>query len=234
MDSTADQAISDPEAEYNHSGQRFGRKGRQVRENLLEAARELMIGNPLTVPTLTAITAAAGVKITSVYRYYPDVGTLLADAMRPMVQEIQPIAAIIDADWPKDSEYRHALEFARALYAYWCDRRGILFVRNSLAERGDPRFVRLRMEWALPMHTALAGKLGKAHQRRLADPRDLSAARILISGLERTLTMMLHILTFGDGFVGRDVPDPLAAVADICEAFAHIVASLIDHDYLAG
>jgi AcrR family transcriptional regulator len=226
---------SDPteaEEEFNYSGQRFGKKGRQVRENLLSAARELMVEDPTTIPTLTAVTAAAGVKITSVYRYYPDVNTLLVDAMQPMVTEIEPVTALVEAEWPKGKEFQRSLEFSRALYEYWRDRRGVLFVRNSLAERGDPRFVKLRLDWARPMLVALADKLSKAHNRAGPDPRDMATARILIPGLERTLTMLLHSLSLSPEVIGQDVPDPLATASEVREAFAHIVASLLNHDYL--
>jgi AcrR family transcriptional regulator len=220
------------EREYNNSGQRFGKKGRQVSDNLLQAARKLMVDDPLTIPTLTAVTAAAGVKITSVYRYYPDVNTLLVDAMQPMVKEIAPVTALMEAEWPKGKEFQRALEFSRALYEYWRDRRGVLFVRNSLAERGDPRFVKLRLDWARPMLIALGEKFSKAHSRPVSDPRDVATARILIPGLERTLTMLLHSLSLGPEVVGEDVPDPLATASEVREAFAHIVASLMNHDYL--
>jgi AcrR family transcriptional regulator len=218
--------------EYNYSGQRYGRKGRQVQENLLNAARNLMVEDPFSIPTMTAVTAAAGVKITSVYRYYPDVSTLLSHAMQPMLDEIQPVADLLTVDWPAGKEFHRALDFSSALYEYWRDRRGVLFVRNSLAERGDPRFVRLRIEWARPMIEGLAGKLAHAHGRAPNDQRDIATARILLPGLERTLTMLLQSLTLGEEAVGPDVPDPLITASAVRESFAHMVASLIRHDYL--
>lgn len=219
-------------AEYNFTGQRFGKKGRQVRESLLDAARQVMLDNPLTTPTMTAVTAAAGVKITSVYRYYPDVETLLANAMRPALDELAPIIALLEADWPKGKEFQRALDFSRMLYEYWRDRRGILFVRNSLAEKGEAAFVRLRLEWARPMIQALARKMAQAHGRSEATPIDFATARILIPGLERTLTMLLHSLTLGQEVVAEDVPDPLTAASEVREAFAHLVSTLMTHDYI--
>jgi AcrR family transcriptional regulator len=225
--------VADSEAlEFNFSGQRFGRKGRRVREGLLQAARDLMARSPLTVPTLTAVTAAAGVKITSVYRYYPDVNSLLAEAMLQPLEEIKPVTALLEEEWPKGKEFQRALKFSTALYEYWRARRGILFVRNSLAERGDARFVRLRLDWARPMFVALATKLGQAHGKTEIDPMNMATARIILPGLERTLTLLLQSQELENNILGQDVADIVIISTEVREAFAHLIALLMKHDHL--
>jgi AcrR family transcriptional regulator len=217
--------------DYNFTGQKFGKKGLRIRDSLLDAARQLMVEDPLTTPTLTAVTARAGVKITSVYRYYPDINNLLANAMLPAMDEIRPMVEFLEQDWPQGKEFQRALEFARMLYGFWRERRGMLFVRNSLAERGDPRFVKLRLDWARPMLQAISDKLSKAHGRQPMDPRDMAAARILLPGLERTLTMLLQSQTLEGTVLSEDVTDPVITFAEVLEGFAHITASMLKHDY---
>lgn len=218
--------------EFNFVGQRIGPKGRKVRDNLLQAAREVMLANPTTIPTMTAVTAAAGVKITSVYRYYPDVNSLLVDAMRPMIADMAPAVAVLDADWPKGSAFDRAFAFSGLIHDYWRERMGVLFVRNSIAEMGDPAFVRLRLDWARPLLVAIAGKLGEAHGRTPHGPLDLASARILLSGLERNLIVPLQIQSLGTVAVSADDPGPDVLALQGREAFARMFAALLAHDFL--
>jgi AcrR family transcriptional regulator len=218
-------------AEYNLLGQRMGSKGRQVRDRLLVAARDLMCEVPTRIPTLTAITAAAGIQLTTVYRYYEDIGALLIDAMRPLEQQMLPVKALLEKPWPGGQEYRHALAFARALYEYWRERTGALFVRNSLAERGDVRFIKLRTEWALPMYHALSSKLALAHGRSSFE-RDLAMSAILISGMERTITLSLQRQVHAEDIALPGANGTLLVPAKQQVAVAQLITTLLRHDYL--
>ncbi len=200
-------------------------KGRQVRDRLLSAARLLMEIAPDTPPTLTAVTAEAGVNITIVYRYYADAGALLFDAMQPLREEIAPLAAMLQAPWAKGSEHECALAFAHAHYEYWHARRGALFVRNTLAERGDSRFIQLRAQWPTALFHGLAAKLAAAHGRAGIEA-DLPIAGILISGLERTTTLLLQ------NAGRRTARQP--RVVEQQQAIAQLITTLLRHDPLAN
>jgi AcrR family transcriptional regulator len=186
---------------------------------------------PTSIPTLTAITAEAGVQLTSVYRYYEDVGALLIDAMRPLQQEMLPTKALLDNPWPVRQQYRHALAFAHSLYEYWRKRTGALFVRNSLAERGDVRFIKLRTQWALPLYHALAAKLADAHGRSSREG-DLAMSGILISGMERTITLSLQKLVHAEDIAVPGADGMLSVPAKQQVAVARLITTLLRHDYL--
>lgn len=214
--------------EYNLLGQKLGPKGLQVRDRLLAAARELMASQPMTAPTLSAVTALADVRLTTIYRYYVDMGGLFIDAMAPLRAEMAPVVALLDRPWPVGSEQAEALHFAQEHFAYWRERRGALFLRNSLAERGDPRFITLRTEWALPLYRALATKLAAAHGREAGDD-DMAIAGVVVSGMERTTTLALqHWEEAGhaDGSTG------LLGAEKQQVAVARIISTLLRHDYL--
>ena len=227
------EADHSPEAadEYNLLGQRIGSKGRRVRDQLLDAARLLMKAAPTTIPTLTAITSATDVRVSIVYRYYPDVGALLIDAMRPLREEMAPVTALLEKRWPAGSEYEDALAFAHAHFQYWNARMGALFVRNSLAERGDVRFINLRTQWALPLFHALAAKFADAHGRSEAD-LDLPMAGIVISGMERTTTLSLQRIVLEADVVTPGRGRALAQAAKQRVAVAQLITTLLQHDYL--
>lgn len=207
--------------DYNLLGQKLGPKGRQARDRLREAARLLMARDPMAPPTLTAIAVAADVKLTGVYRYYPDVGALYLDAMAPLRHEMAPLVAQLEQPWAAGAEHDAALAFARAHFAYWRDRRGALFLRNSLAEGGDARFIAMRTEWAQPLFHALADKLAAAHGRA-AGEADLAVAGVILSGMERTTTLALQ-------HISEDAPLPAGRQP---MAVADIIATMLRHDYL--
>lgn len=213
--------------EFNLLGQRLGRKGRDVRDRLLAAARELMVNQPMTAPTLTAVTAAADVRLTAVYRYYPDIGALCIDAMKPLREEMVPLVEMLERQWSEDEQHLEAQRFAEQHFSYWRDRRGALFLRNSLAEGGDARFIALRTEWAFPLYRALAHKLAAAHGRA-AGESDLAVAGVIVSGMERTATLALQ----HEADVS-DASEPFLLQAGKQEvAVAQIITTLLRHDYL--
>lgn len=215
------------ENEYNLLGQKLGPKGRHVRDRLLAAARALMASQPMTPPTLTAVTAAADVRLTAVYRYFADIGALYIDAMAPLRAEMAPVIALLERPWPAGSEHIEVLHFAERHFAYWRDRRGALFLRNSLAEGGDKRFIALRTEWALPLYRALAAKLAAAHGRAPGE-EDMAVAGVVVSGMERTTTLALQYWE-QEGAAGD--PATLWNADKQQAAVARIITTLLRHDY---
>ncbi|MFC3173698.1 TetR/AcrR family transcriptional regulator [Novosphingobium bradum] len=213
-----------PGDDYSVAGQKLGPKGRQVRERLKTAARVLMASHPTSPPTLTAIAQAAEVKLTAVYRYYADVGALYLDAMQPLREEMAPVAALLAQPWAPGTEYREALAFATAHFDYWLERRGALFVRNGLAEHGDPRFIALRATWANPLFQALGRKLAAAHGREVGD-EDMAVAAVVASGMERTTTIVLQQTASGES-------PGMFRKASQQTAIARILTTLLRHDYL--
>ena len=213
--------------EYNLLGQKLGPKGRQVRDRLLAAARDLMASQPMSAPTLTAITAAADVRLTSVYRYYADVGALYIAAMEPLRAQMAPLIALLERRWRKGAEYAEALRFAEQHFSYWRDRRGALFLRNSLAEGGDARIIALRTEWAFPLYRALAEKLAAAHGRAAGED-DMAIAGVVLSGMERTTTLALQ--HWEEGHASHS--SVLLHASKQQAAVARIITTLLRHDYL--
>ena len=216
------------EQEYNLLGQKLGPKGRQVRERLLAAARVLMASQPMTAPTLTAVTAAAEVRLTAVYRYYADIGSLCIDALAPLRAEMPPVIALLERPWAAGEEYAEALNFAQQHFTYWSERRGALFLRNSLAEGGDARFIALRTEWAMPLYRALAAKLAAAHGRDVGED-DMAIAGVVVSGMERTTTLALqHWEEAGQA----PATGGLLMAGKQVAAVARMITTLLRHDYL--
>jgi AcrR family transcriptional regulator len=214
--------------EHNLLGQKLGPKGRQVRDRLLAAARDLMASQPMSAPTLTAVTAAADVRLTSVYRYYADAGALYIAAMGPFRSQMTPLIALLERPWRKGSEFAEAQRFAEQHFAYWRDRRGALFLRNSLAEGGDARFIALRTDWALPLYRALAEKLAAGHGRAVGGD-DMAVAGVVLSGMERTTTLALQHWE-EEGHASHSAV--LRHAARQQAAVARIVTTLLRYDYL--
>jgi AcrR family transcriptional regulator len=216
-------AQPDRAPERNLFGQRIGPKGRLTRERMIASARRLLEASPTVTPSLTAVAREAGVAMAAIYRYYPDTAALMIDALEPIRLEMEQVTALLVRPWPAGETYERALAFAAAHYDYWLARRGALFLRNSMAERGDRRFVQLRTKWAGPLVDGLAAKLAAAHGRRTLE-HDLPVAGLVISGMERTTTLALQrseavaaegAQDHGGGLDPSTLESRLAAVAQI-------------------
>ena len=67
---------------HNLVGQRLGRKGQATRERILDAMLRLLADAEGPPVTLTGVAREAGIGLSNLYLYFPDIGELLLAALR--------------------------------------------------------------------------------------------------------------------------------------------------------
>jgi AcrR family transcriptional regulator len=180
---------SDDQVTVNKSGQSLGQKGHRTRQRILEATRQLIEAQKGLAPAAAAVAREAGISSPTFYLYFADVGEAILDVVADIAHEFEPVAALLEAPWPKDQVLEHAERFVQAYFDYWYAHAAVLRVRNRVADGGDERFKALRMAQGTRLSDPLTDKLAAPtlEGRSVCDVRTL--ASILITALERTATV---------------------------------------------
>lgn len=168
-------------------GQSLGRKGRETRQRLMDAAFRLLADTSPLDLTAMSIAAEAGTAPATFYVYFRDVQDMLyalsASATADMLTTFKALDLFRDnRRVAKDSE-----AFLAMLARMW-DRHGaILYYRMMEADRGEPRFAGLREQWALAVLERFTALLKQAsHIKPPLDEVDAYAESIvLFASIER-------------------------------------------------
>jgi AcrR family transcriptional regulator len=177
---------------YNQIGQKLGRKGQETRERILAAMLELAAdpdGPPLT---LTCVARAAGVRLTNLYLYFPDLGELALAALgRVMATAEDGFLALVRRRWPDDGLRDCCLAFLEAHYDFWRRNARLLHLRNALADTTDLRLLHHRHAASRPLIDLLVaqmdGSRGEGAGETVSD-----TAIILLTMLERMATVVTN------------------------------------------
>ena len=204
MTTNASKAATLAGTTYNLSGQRLGRKGQETRKRII-AAMEYLLEEEAAPVTLSAIARHAGLGMSTLYLYFPDLGDLLLAVLdRAMDEGDQEFVQYLRDRWPDEDLADSALIFVRAYFDFWRRHAPLLRMRNSFADAGDKRLVRYRYETTMPL-------IGLLVQQMDADntPDSLyrNCAGVLLTGLERIATIVMSPYSPESG-VPRDPHQP--------------------------
>ena len=178
-------------SEVNKSGQVLGQKGQQTRSRLIAATKSLIEESRGLVPSAAAVARAAGISQPTFYLYLADVGEAILEVVEQIGDDLEPLIALLDADWAAGELFDRVRAFVSAYFAYWEAHASALRVRNRLADQGDERFVTLRLKSVGRLSAAIARKLASPEVNgRVVTDRD-SIAAVLVTALERTATVLV-------------------------------------------
>lgn len=184
----ASQATTTSDAAYNLSGQRLGRKGQETRKRII-AAMEYLLEEEAAPVTLSAIARHAGLGMSTLYLYFPDLGDLLLAVLdRAMDQGDQDFVQFVRDRWPDEDVSARALAFVRAYFDFWRRHAPLLRMRNGFADAADQRLVRYRYESTAPLIDLLALQMDAD---KAPDTLYRDCAGILLTGLERIATIVM-------------------------------------------
>lgn len=181
--------IASPEdATHNLSGQRLGRKGQETRERIIQAMQCMLDSEDRAPITLSAISRVAGMSMSSLYLYFPDLPDLLLAVLRRVADQHGPaFIEILATRWPDEALEERALVLVRNLFGFWHRHARLFQMRNSLADAHEARLVAYRFASTKPALDALAGQMD-------GPPGDIDCAdcaAVLMTGLERLATIMV-------------------------------------------
>lgn len=178
------------DATHNLSGQRLGRKGLDTRERIIKAMQCVLDGTDPAPITLSAIAREAGIGMSTLYLYFPDMGDLLLAVLRrAMDQQEEAFIQCLRTRWPDDALHDHCIHFVRAHFDFWQRHARLLQMRNSFADAHDPRLVAHRYETSRPLIGLLVGQMDADAEN--GDTLQADCATVLLTGLERMATVLI-------------------------------------------
>jgi AcrR family transcriptional regulator len=172
----------------NLNGQKLGRKGRDTRLRIINAAAEI-VADPSAGPvSLSAVARRVSLGMTSIYLYFNDLTELLLAVFEPAMAEAEEAFVWrLRERWPDAELSDRCRTFIADYFAFWQRHSRVLHLRNSMADQHDRRMMEHRIAFATPIIALLVGQM----DRRPDDGefQAVSMASMLMTGIERSATI---------------------------------------------
>lgn len=176
---------------HNLVGQRLGRKGQETRDRIICAMSDLLQADEEVPITLSAVARTAGIGMSTLYLYFPDLGELvLAVLTRTLKEHEAGFDANLGSFWPDEVLEERVLAFTRSHIAFWEKYARLLQLRNSLADARDMRFITYRQKMTRPVLAMLVRQMGI--EAGTSDPLYEDCAAVMLTGLERVATVVIN------------------------------------------
>ncbi len=190
---------------HNLNGQRLGRKGRDTRDRIIAAARELLENPDEPQVSLSAVARQANLGMSSLYAYFSDLSELMEALLEPVMAEAEVgYLAMLKLHWPDENLAENCEAFVAGFYRFWQRNSKILHLRNTMADQRDPRMIVHRIEAAKEVIGHLMGQMGRNKNER--GTAALGMATILYMGLERAINITTD-KHFGSALSENFAPD---------------------------
>jgi len=190
---------------HNLNGQRLGRKGRDTRDRIIAAAKEIVDADDDTLITLSEVARRANLRMASLYVYFADLSELVQALLEPVMAEAESsYLEMLQSNWPDDQLGHHCAMFVQGFYEFWQRHSGILHLRNTMADRKDWLMTNHRINAARPVINLLVRQMGHDPAARGSSP--IGMATVLYMGFERAVNIVTD-RHFGDAMAERFAPD---------------------------
>ncbi len=198
-----------PSASHNLLGQRLGRKGRDTRQRILDGLARHMARDDGAPVSLSAVAREASVAMTTLYLYFADLGELVLAALRPVIEDGRFLHVMLRRRWADAELAERCQAYLREHQDFWQRHARILHLRNGLADAGDRRFLRARIESSRPQIRGLIRQMD-------GDPAAVDSicfhmAIVVMTGIERvatTVTGPYYAITLEEAGIGLDGVPP--------------------------
>jgi AcrR family transcriptional regulator len=188
---TPDSGSGAPEGDEvlrNLNGQKLGRKGRDTRQRILQAAADIVAEGTADQVSLSAIARRASLGMTSLYLYFNDLTELLLALLEPVMDGARKeFSDLLGKYWDDDKLAQHCREFLDAYYRFWSGNSRLLHLRNSMADAGDDRMALARIKSSQPLIGSIASQMGGIPEDHKSYA--YAMATVLTTGMERTVTV---------------------------------------------
>lgn len=187
---------------HNKHGQSLGRKGRETRDRLLNAARELLQSNSPLQLTVVAIAKRAKMSSATFYLYFDDVQGLLLMLSEEAEKDMQVVHDVLDEPWdPKSLELDHAARVVEAFVSVWDKHREVLRYRNLEADRGNAEFENIRLRTSVRIVSRFAEHIFAAYpdSSGFSYNEAMAEASVLVAAMERLAAVETDSVNRGVG-----------------------------------
>ncbi|HYD05963.1 MAG TPA: TetR/AcrR family transcriptional regulator, partial [Reyranella sp.] len=174
---------------HNLNGQRLGRKGRDTRDRIIGATREILGEGIETTLSLSEVARRSSIGMSSIYNYFADLTELVLAVLEPVMKDADSsFMRLLREPWPDEELAERCATFVGAFHDFWRRNSRVLHMRNSIADQPDVRMMAHRVGSAQPIIRALIRQMGR-------DPREAKTAAagmatILYTGLERVVSVV--------------------------------------------
>ncbi len=190
---------------HNLNGQRLGRKGRDTRDRILAAAKEIIEDSDEAQITISEVARRANLRMASLYVYFADLTELGLALLEPVMADAETsYLALLRSPWPEAELKMRCNQFVQDFYRFWQRNSGILHLRNTMADRKDSRMTDHRINAARPVIALLVEQMG--HNPTEQGSAAAGMATVLYMGFERAVNIATD-RHFGDAMGGRFAPD---------------------------
>jgi AcrR family transcriptional regulator len=165
----------------------LGRKGRETRRRLMDAAFRLLATTSPRDLTAVAIATEAGTAPATLYVYFRDVQDMLYALSESATQDMVAAFAALDLFRDAGRVAQDSDAFLVMMAEQWERHGAILYYRMMEADRGEPRFAALRGRWAEVVLERLARLLQQAPGRSgpLSDVDAYAEGIVWFAAIER-------------------------------------------------
>jgi AcrR family transcriptional regulator len=186
----------------NKHGQSLGRKGRETRQRLMDAARELLQSSSPTQLTVVAIAKKARSSSATFYLYFEDVRGLLLVLSEEAEAGMKVVHEVLDEPWdPQFLDLDHAARVVEAYVSVWDKHREVLRYRNLEADRGDAEFENIRLRTVVRIVSRFAEHIFAAYPEgtdyTFTDA--MAEASVLAAAMERLAATDMEAVNRGVG-----------------------------------
>jgi AcrR family transcriptional regulator len=172
-----------PAENRNLLGQKMGRKGRDTRQRIMDAALELLKTYSYKDLNVSEIVSEADVSNATFYVYFTDVEEVLFACVQAAAMDLGELHAVLDAEWSPHDVREQVKKFVDIYNELWEKYRVELRVRNLEADQGNLRFLNLRIETTKSLLQKLSNKIAKLNPD-LEYPQQIAVAiHAAMSGL---------------------------------------------------
>jgi len=171
----------------NKQGQELGRKGKETRERLMNAARKLLATHSPVDLTAVSIARIARTSSATFYIYFNDIHDLILALSEAAAIEFSEVHRILEEPWdPGHIELAHAQRVVDAFNQVWDRHRDVLRFRNLEADRGDRAFAEQRIHSGIRIIERFVERIQAAYPVENRPPRGqaYAEAAVLHAALE--------------------------------------------------
>lgn len=145
----------------NLLGQKMGRKGRETRQKIMDAALALLKTSSYKDLSVSEIASQADLSNASFYVYFKDVEEVLYACVLAAALDLGDLHEIVDAEWNDENVRENVRRFVELYNELWEKYRVELRVRNLEADQGNLRFLNLRIETTREILQKLGQKIAR-------------------------------------------------------------------------
>lgn len=199
------------------TGRKLGPRALKTRQRLLDSTAELLKERSVLDLSVVEIARKSETSPATFYHYFKDVEAAVLLLAEQAAEEMPELVRLMEGGWAGEQGLEKARAVVSAFIDHWDVHYAVLLVRNLAADKGDPRFQRVRRNALTPILDGFAAQVQQAQAKGTVSAaiHPFIASAAIASILEK---LSAHY---------RDLNRFEATREDLIETCAHIVYQIV-------